>query len=158
MDAWLVLLGVVVGAGATIGVEVVRVWAEARLDGTKRKDNRRLKRDDHQRDWLIAVQDAIHELMRDPTVEAMLLVWKLRSRIADKETRDLVADLIVAVTQVQQARGAEAHGAAADKAAEVARSVMDRTGVLILATFVEPDRKSGLWQRVKGLFRGSRSS
>ena len=157
-------VGVIVG-GLITGL--VTVWAEkiraekvAALDSAKRQDDRRLSRDNFQRETLLALQDAVGD------VNAMMVRYRvrldghapdadtsdlyriatgkvitLRSRIGDEQIRDAAGAFIQTAGQMTGTLDAATSDEALGRAAGHARRVLDRSGELIQATFVEPSRE-----------------
>jgi len=163
-----VIIGGVITGSITVVAEILRIRGEASLDGAKRKDDRQLGRDNFQREQLLALQDAVNDLTAASVAGydhyqtafratgkwgavllpealnraegvAVLQVATLRSRLADKTVRDLAAALIVAARTVTSSIDEPTAAAAYPELNELAHDLLERTGELILLTFVDEE-------------------
>jgi hypothetical protein len=131
----------------TLGVELVRANKAADLDSATRRDDRQLGRDQFQRETLLELQVAIHELMtllghllrHDAQVgheisQQALRVGTLGSRVDDELVRQATDELLEQASEAMRGEG----DAAFDEATAVAATAISRAGELIRATFVDP--------------------
>ena len=162
-----VLAGALITGIVTIRAEQIRADKDAALDSAKRQDDRRLGRDNFQRETLLRLQDAINAVARSsvqihhhevtakgssgvwrggllpPDIDAAaqqasLLLSTLRSRVADHDLRSM-ADQLLATSSVVGLTKVEAEAdAALLDATKIARAMLDRSGELIRTTFIEP--------------------
>ena len=156
-----VVIGGIITGFVSIRLETIRADREASLDSAKRADDRRLGRDAFQREGLLALQDAVGEvnssLVKYRTRQAGYVpeadlpvryqastfrVITLRSRVADKEIREAAAGFIAAAGRITGAHTEADADVALGEAGTFAHRVIERSGELIHATFVEPTPKS----------------
>lgn len=152
-----VIVGGLITGLVTIWAEKIRADKVAALDSAKRQDDRRLSRDNFQRETLLALQDAIGDVNammvryrvrlegHAPAADTPALyqaatgnVITLRSRIGDEQIREAAGAFIQAAGQMTGARDGSTSDDALGRAAGHARRVLDRSGELIQATFAEP--------------------
>lgn len=152
-----VIIGGLITGYFTNRAEQIRADKEAQLDGAKRRDDRRIERDRFQRETLLALQEAITQLIavqiefhvrheggpsRSDLPEryraATAAVIALRSRIADDTIRTSVVDFLAAASAQTGAATADASNEGLDRSGDHARVVFDRSGDLIRATLDEP--------------------
>lgn len=135
--------GVIVGGLTTglvtLGVELIRAYKTASLDSAKRQDDRQLGRHAFQREWLVALQDAIHTLwmIREhgtpAEMDALLAIAKIQSRIADPDVRALTQDFLT--ENLKHSVGGAADPASLAKVTGIIEQILERTGELIRETF-----------------------
>jgi hypothetical protein len=152
--------GVIVGGLTTglvtLGVELIRAYKAASLDSAKRRDDRQLGRDQFQRETLLDLQGAIHELMTllghlikhsTPVTHELnqqaLKVGTLGSRVDDDLVRQATEQLLENVAAAIRGGGSETE-LAYEEATTIAVVAVDRSGELIRATFVDPSSRSEL--------------
>lgn len=154
-----VIIGGLITGLVSIRLETIRADKAAALDSAKRRDDRELALDQFQREALLAMQDAVgdvnahmirHRMRFDGVVPAPDTPEKyriatgrvimLRSRIADEQIREAAATFVQVVGQMTATQDAISAEEGIARAAVPARIVIERSGELIRATFVDPGR------------------
>jgi hypothetical protein len=151
-----VIVGGIITGLVTLGVELISANKASALDSAKRQDDRRLGRDNFQRETLLDLQGAIHELMTllghlvthsAPVTHELnqqaLKVGTLGSRVDDEIVRQATEELLEKVAAAMQPGGSETE-LAFEEATTIAVAAVDRSGELIRATFVDPSDRPAI--------------
>lgn len=137
-----VIVGGIITGLVTLGVELIRSGKETSLDSAKRRDDRQLGRDAFQREWLVALQDAIQALwmIREhgspAELDGLLAIAKIQSRISDDEVRTLTETFLTENLRLSAAGSGDRE--LLGKVTGMIELILNRTGSLIRETFVEP--------------------
>ncbi len=134
-----VIVGGIITGLVTLGVELIRSGKETSLDSAKRQDDRQLGRDAFQREWLVALQDAIQALwmIREhgspAELDALLAIAKIQSRISDDEVRTLTETFLTENLRLSAVGSGDRE--LLGKVTEMIELILKRTGSLIRETF-----------------------